>query len=351
MITGLRLQHFRSYEDATFVFGDGVNILVGPNGSGKTNLLEALLVAARGNSYRVGDGELVQFGSIWARIDAEEDDGHHRTLKLQNNGAVKKTYEINEKPYQRLPEHKKLPVVLFEPNHLLTLSGPPDGRRAYLDDILEQTTPGFTSFRRNYRRVLAQRNALLKQPNTKPEEFFPWNLRLGELGAVIHRSRTALIETFNQAIAQLYTELSKDDIPVTLAYESRFAASDYETKLFHMLESNLHQDTARGFTSHGPHREDFGVLFDGHPSHSSASRGEMRTAVLTLKILELRELHRATGRSPLLLLDDVFSELDSSRRHLLAAYMQHYQTFLTTTDADALTDTLAHSTLINIRHT
>lgn len=346
MVSDIHVQHFRSYEDASFEFGEGVNIIVGPNGSGKTNLLEAILVLARGGSYRVSDADLLRFGADWARLDAHTGNGGERTVKLQNQGTVKKTYQLDGKAYTRLPQQKHLPVVLFEPNHLFVLQGPPEGRRNYLDDILEQTTPGYTSFRKNYRRVLAQRNALLKHPNTKNQDFFPWNLRLSELGAVIHRTRRAFIDELNEAITGLYHELAGEKTSLTLTYSSHLAPVEYETKLLRALEDNFDKDIARGFTTYGPHREDMQVLFDGNPAELVASRGEIRSATLALKILELQKLQTTTNQTPLLLLDDVFSELDGARRRALTAHLQAYQTFLTTTDADIVVKHFTTSTII-----
>ncbi|QQS20196.1 DNA replication and repair protein RecF [Candidatus Saccharibacteria bacterium] len=348
MISSIRLQQFRSYLDTKFEFGDGVNVIVGSNGSGKTNLLEAVLVAARGGSYRVADADLIHFGKEWARLDALFDASHNRTIKLTPHGLTKKTYTIDDKQYTRLADNKKHPVVLFEPNHLLLLQGAPENRRNYLDDILEQTTPGYTSFRKNYKRVLAQRNALLKHRNAFAHDYFPWNLRLSELGAVIHRARSELTAELHTQIDQLYGELSKDKKRVTVEYSGQFAAGTYESQLLHALESNISREIDRGFTTHGPHREDFKVLFDGVPSTLTASRGEVRSATLALKILELQVLERVNGVKPLLLLDDVFSELDVTRRSALTTHLQHYQTLLTTTEADIVKDDVKKYTVISL---
>jgi len=338
MISDLRLQQFRSYTDASFEFGPGVNIIVGPNGSGKTNLLEAILVLARGNSYRVSDADLLQFGTSWFRLDARlEPQDALRTVKLVSAPRQTKTYEIDEKLYKRLSLAHTVPVVLFEPNHLQLLHGAPELRRSYLDDLLEQTNPGFSSFRRNYRRILAQRNALLKRPQ-RPSvpELFPWNLRLSELGATITRARAALCVQLAERLTDLYVEISQVETRVTLAYQPKFPVESYESQLLAKLESHLPEDILRGFTAYGPHREDFTVLFDGRPADEYASRGETRTALLSLKIIELQLLEAVRDQTPLLLLDDVFSELDGARRRALTGFLQRYQTFLTTTDADVV---------------
>lgn len=151
MIHDIRVQNFRSYKDSAFEFGDGVNIVVGPNASGKTNLLEAILVVARGTSYRTKSArDLVQFDKDWARLEASTETGQ-RILKIDNQQEpATKTFDINSQIYRRLPLGKTLPVVLFEPEHLRLLNGQPERRRDYLDDILEQTISGYGKLRRDY---------------------------------------------------------------------------------------------------------------------------------------------------------------------------------------------------------
>lgn len=334
MIQRLRLQHFRSYSDASFDLGPGVNIVVGPNASGKTNLLEALLVLARGSSYRAVDSELVEFNQEWSRLDAFGDE--QRTIKIvKAGGRASKTYEIGGKAYGRLTLNHTLPVVLFEPNHLQLFVAGPEGRRTYLDDLLEQTLPGYATLRRQYRRTLAQRNKLLKQSHSpNASQIFPWNIRLSQLAGQVVRARSELVGRLNQPLPSLYNELSKTATKTSADYVSQWPAEAYESHLLKKLDASLADDLARGFTGSGPHRDDLNVLLDGHLSQLAASRGEMRTAVLALKLVELQLLETARDQKPLLLLDDVFSELDGGRRRALAEHVVGYQTFITTTDAD-----------------
>jgi DNA replication and repair protein RecF len=345
MITDLRLQHFRSYTDASFELGLGVNIVVGPNASGKTNLLEAVLVLARGSSYRAKDAELVQFGRDWARLDANVP-GSSRTVKIELNGVAKKTFVIDDQELSRMTQQRALPVVLFEPDHLLLLSGSPDLRRTFMDDLIEQTVPGFGATRQHYRRVLAQRNSLLKKnPRGLAEQLFVWNVRLSELGGRVAQERQRLVHNFNERIAEIYSSLAGRADDVAVQYASPFPPNTYETALLHKLEQSIELDVQRGFTAYGPHRDDMAVLIGGHPVQEAASRGEIRTLVLALKILELHLLEQVRGQKPLLLLDDVFSELDGKRRQALTKFVNSYQTFITTTDADIA---LRHFTESNI---
>jgi DNA replication and repair protein RecF len=347
MISDIRLQHFRSYEDATFEFGPGVNIIVGPNGSGKTNLLEALQILAIGRSYRVQDAELLQFDEPWFRLDSHLDDGAYtRVVKFVTTPRQYKTFELDGVTHRSLAFEHTTPIVLFEPNNLFLLHGAPELRRAYLDDILEQIQPGYATFRKHYKRALAQRNALLKKGIPSPQEIFPWDLRLSELGAVISRSRAGLVTQLSESLRDLYTTISHTNKNVQLHYETGFPTESYETHMLQKLESALSRDIARGFTAYGPHREDMSVTFDGHPAEEVASRGEIRTVVLALKIIELGIIEKVRGKTPLLLLDDVFSELDGTRRRALTDYLQRYQTFLTTTDADLVVKHFTTSTIL-----
>ena len=337
MLESIRLQNFRSYTDEPFELGNGVNIIVGPNASGKTNLLEAILMITRGNSYRAKDSELIQFEAPWARLEASASD-YERIVKLERQGdAVKKTFVVNEQSFQRLSMQKTIPSVLFEPNHLSLLTGTPELRRNFLDDLIEQTVPGFNTTRRAYRRVLSQRNALLKKGyQAASSQVFVWNLRLSELGGHIARERIKLIEAINTRATETYCGLSNTTATVRVVYESSCTQEQYETTLLKALEKNLERDCLLGFTTAGPHRDDMQVILNDRPAEETASRGETRSVILMLKIVELQLLGAARGTIPLLLLDDVFSELDGKRRHALTAHLQPYQTFITTTDADVV---------------
>jgi DNA replication and repair protein RecF len=334
MISDIRLQSYRSYGEATFEFGTGVNIIVGANASGKTNLLEAILVVCRGSSYRAKDIDLIAFQAPWSRLDASTHDGVRSVIVERKNQTVEKKYIIQSVSLKRLLMNKTIPVVVFEPDHLRLLSGGPERRREYIDGILEQTISGFSKLRRDYKRTLAQRNRLLKNIHVGPDEMFVWNVRLSELAGKIVSYRKVLIDTLQSDIQAIYQSLSQTKTEIDIQYSSHCNILNYSTDLLKHLEQGLNEDIQRGFTSYGPHRDDIIVTIDSHPAAVSASRGESRTILLALKILELKIIEKNRGKKPLFLLDDVFSELDGSRRKALTNYLQNYQTFITTTDAD-----------------
>jgi DNA replication and repair protein RecF len=183
--------------------------------------------------------------------------------------------------------------------------------------------------------VLSQRNALLKKGMAHAgPQVFVWNLRLSELGGRVARERTQLVGHVNKLATDTYRGLSHSNASVELSYQSNCPADQYETGLLKKLEANLERDCLLGFTGAGPHRDDLAAALNGQPVATTASRGETRSLILMLKIIELQLLQAARGTTPLLLLDDVFSELDGKRRHALTAHLKTYQTFITTTDAD-----------------
>lgn len=337
MIRTLRLQQYRSYADESLELEPGVNIVVGPNASGKTNILEAILLLATGGSYRANDAELIAHDMSWARLEASTET-ERRVIKLEHEpgGRVRKTFVINEQKFSRLSHQKTWPVVLFEPNHLQLLSGSPELRRDYLDLLLEQLEPGYGSLRRQYKRALTQRNALLKNESGDTGQLFAWNIRLSTLGGQVADSRLGLIGLLNDKLASAYAQLSNYTTSVVVTYVSACSTENYSSSLLKKLENSTELDYLRGFTSVGPHRDDWRLELHGRQAEQTASRGETRTLMLALKVLELQLVEEARELKPILLLDDVFSELDGSRRRALTEVLQQHQTFITTTDADVV---------------
>lgn len=344
MITNIRLQSFRSYQDASFEFDPGVNLIVGPNASGKTNLLEAVLLVARGKSYRVKDSELIAYNKTWARIDADVG-SDHRVLKLQTEAdKAQKTFTVDDKTLSRLTLSKQIPTVLFEPNNLLMLSSSPELRRAFLDDLIEQTDSQYVRLLAQYKRTLLQRNRLLKIADSASlRQLFVWNIRLSELASQLVAARIEMLEQINQEIGDIYSGLAQQTTPLEVSYSTKLNTNNYATSLLKKLEKDQPLDVARGFTGAGPHREDITFSLNEQPLITTASRGEIRTALLSLKIIELKIIERQRNQPPILLLDDVFSELDGARRKALTEFMKDYQTFITTTDADIIAHDFAQS--------
>lgn len=341
MIEQIRLQNYRSYSDKIFKFKPGVNIISGPNGSGKTNLLEAILLICQGKSYRAPDVDLIQHQKSWTRVDALLTDYPNRSVKIIAGKYISKEMQISNKTYRRVDSKHKLPVVVFEPNHLMIVSGSPSYRRDYLDDILEQITPDYGRIKSTYLKVLRQRNALIKRKQIKHDLLFPWNVRLSQLGGVIAAKRQWLSEQLNRDINEIYRQIAEDASEITLTYQPCVDIGQYESKLMQKIEHSLELDIVRGSTTYGPHREDMAINLNDKSLSSIASRGEARTVLVALKILE-QHIKEANHQSPIILFDDVFSELDSKRSQYLADHITNHQAFITSTNVHKLSEKTNH---------
>ncbi len=337
MIDSIRLQNFRSYRDESFEFEDGVNIVVGPNASGKTNLLEAVLMLAAGSSFRASDNDLIRFSADWTRLDGFFGSQSRIVKLVRKDDQLTKEFSIENSVYKRLGLERTQPVVLFEPNHLQLASRGPDFRRDFFDNVLGRTQPGYKNLLARYRRSLSQRNALLKQPPAKAKkQLFAWDVRLSELGAQVALARQQLAEDINRSIPKSYNKIAGKRSKITFEYRPHFDIASYSSRMMSKLEKAAATDFARGFTAYGPHREDFLMQLNKQPAQIAASRGEIRSLLIALKIFELGLVEKARQAKPIFLLDDVFSELDGARRHHLVDYLKDYQSIITTTDADSV---------------
>jgi DNA replication and repair protein RecF len=344
--SSIRLQNFRSYTDFVVELNEGVNIVVGPNASGKTNLLEAFMVVSGFNSYRTNFDNLINFSADWCRIDAEFGD-QKRVIKINTQPKLNKIYEINNKLTKRITYKDIVPVVLFEPNHMQLLTGSPETRRNYLDGILSKTDIEYAKTLRDYKKILNQRNNLLKKGDIS--SIFVWDIQFAQKAGYLHKKRKALVDILNNKLTDRYKNISNKDVIVEITLLCNSPKENYETELISLLNKEAQNDLHKGFTSKGPHRDDFLISLNGIAAEYTASRGETRTMILALKLLEVDLIETERQQKPLILLDDVFSELDGSRRKALTRYINTHQTIITTTDADIVTKEFAqNSNLISL---
>ena len=336
----------RAHQDLSLEFSDGVNVLVGPNACGKTTVLEAVALSTLGTNPNGRIKDVVADGSDWARIDVQ-DDGGQRTLKLTGEDTVLKTYELSGVTVKRLRHDQILPTVWFDPEQLRLLRGSPARRREYLDGLLSQIDAGYLNSLRQYNRALKQRNALLKAAKFSQDQMFVWNIRIVEHAKYIQSKRVELVSSLNSSLGDTYASLAGKQKDITTGYSTSISGDSYGEALLQKLEQNVMKDRALGFTSAGPHRDDL-VFLDaqGKQLNATASRGEVRTLVLSLKVLELQALEEYYGSKPVLLFDDVFSELDGARRRAFTEYLTSHQAIITTTDADIVTKDFAKTSKI-----
>lgn len=327
----IHLQNFRNYSSQEFSFSEGINLIVGPNTVGKTNLLEAIYLLASRKSFRARlEEEMVQRDKEVARLKAQIlVDGEKKLLEIvltrgEVNGSrvAKKRYLVNGIPRRMIDFLENFRVVYFGPQDLEIMVDSPSIRRSWLDLVLEQADKNYRRANLSYQKGLRQRNRLLEQirDEGKPRSsLFFWDKLLIENGQLITEKREEFLNFINENhdfFGQLEIHYEK-----SLISETRLAKYSQE-------------EVAVATTLVGPHRDDFEVWQNNQNLHTYGSRGEQRTAVFNLKLAELEFLSEQTGQRAMLLLDDIFSELDEQRRKHLLEVIPQQQTLLTTTDID-----------------
>lgn len=328
-VRSLAVENIRSHKKFSRRLSRNVTVITGPNGSGKTSLLEAVMLSLSGSSFKGSAADLLQRGAEWWRIDIELD-SQVRTLKYQPHHTKPKQFEIDGKVFARLPAQNRYPVVLFEPDDLRLLHGSPARRRQFVDNFAGHLVPNYSQVLRRYERALQQRNRLLKK-GANHDELFAWNVSLAKYGAHIIEMRIRLLERLNQGLNKTYRTIAQTKDSVSVHY-SHTMVDNIEQKILHDLESYVARDQLLGYTSVGPHRHDILFEFNGAPALGSASRGEVRTIILALKFLEVDIIQDVTGLLPIILLDDVLSELDDKRQIHLATKFQNHQIIMTSTN-------------------
>lgn len=339
------IQHVRSHEKAVVEFSPGVTVITGPNGSGKTTILESLYISLQGTSFKGTDKDVLQRDQDWWRIDVLLDDEQKRVVKFDpSRTSGKKQFVVDEKTSYRLPPKSKYPIVLFEPDDLRLLHGSPTRRRQFIDRFISQLNPLYGIALRKYDRSLKQRNNLLKQAYIGDDQLFVWDISLSEHGAYIIEQRIAFIEQINSKLNDAYHDIAHTNDEVSMHYSHTFVG-DVKSKLLHELQASTGRDKIVGSTSIGPHRHDVIFQFNHSPALSVASRGEARTVVLALKFLEVDIIEQLTDLKPLILLDDVFSELDLSRQKSLSDTIRSHQIIITSTHVLSDSDEFKHVVL------
>ena len=335
--TSLTVRDFRNYERATLQLSEGLTVLAGPNGAGKTNLLEALYFGLTARSCRTNnEREVVRFGQPAARVEVEvqADDGVHRLEVGLAPGAEKKML-VDGAPVERIAGVPVRPLVgVFLPDRLELVKGAPASRRGHLDQLVAALWPARSDDRAAYSKALAQRNALvarIRNGSARADLLDTWDAELARHGMVLMRNREQALELVQPAFTERARDLGLPE-PCKLRYQPRSKADD-APGLIAELEERRQSDIDRGFTQHGPHRDDLAFLRDGRELRVFGSQGEQRLGLLALLLAERAAVAEERGFPPLLLLDDVMSELDADRRRLLVERVTAVgQCLITTTD-------------------
>ena len=338
-LLALELRDFRNIQAASFAPDPGLTVIAGANGQGKTNLLEAVYLLCGGKSFRGSkDNELVRHGCPTAGV-LGRCLGSQRELAVRldiygpGEGKRGRFAQVNGVDYGRATAIAgQFTAVVFEPGHLSLVKAGPDGRRRFLDAAICQLYPGYIAILRRYNKALTQKNALLRQYNEVRDAaalLDVFDAELAASGSEVSRRRTEWLAQAGPAAEGFYAELSSGAESLQIHYEGCCGSE----ALAQRLAASRQRDLRAGFCTCGPHREDFDVLLNGQSARTFGSQGQQRSTVLALKLAEAAVARTVTGEHPVLLLDDVLSELDEGRQSYLLARMDGKQSIVTCCDA------------------
>lgn len=341
-VNRLILHNFRNYVNINIEFTANINVFIGPNAQGKTNLLEALYIAAMGRSHRTTiDQELIR----WDQTAASAEVVFYRQ-EVENSVKIKfianqnKEILYNSHPVPAREIIGSLNAILFSPEDLLLIKGAPALRRRFLDNEISQANPPYYKHLLNYNRMLHQRNNLLKkirEGKSSAELLSPWDEQIANTAATLTQKRLEAVKKLTMLANLHHRKITSSQENLTVAYHinglNQDKTDDLKDWYLEQLNQQRRQDIMTGSTSVGPHRDDLIFSVNGKNLRNFGSQGQQRTGVLALKLAELEFIKSETGEYPILLLDDVMSELDSARRsELLLFIRERIQTFITAAD-------------------
>lgn len=339
-VTSLSVFNFRNWTDGKIEFDDKINILVGNNAQGKTNLLEAIYFCCIGKSLRAKDKELVQFekenGKITLNIQKKFSKPKIEVYLFRKQ---KKSVKINNIPINRIGQLMgEVNMVYFSPDELKLVKETPEDRRRFLDIHLSQMNKSYFYELGIYNKILNNRNKLLKTAKSKEElvDTLPiWNEKLAQSASKIISWRLEFIEKLKPIVKNVHCFLSDNNESINLVYSTNIDTNgDIKTQILKKLENDFEKECILGYTATGPHRDDIKITLNGKDVKNFASQGQQRSCALSLKLAEIQLIKDQVGENPVLLLDDVFSELDLNRREKLLEFAKDVQTIITCTDID-----------------
>lgn len=373
-VNKIKLIHFRNFLEVSLDFDDSLNIFIGDNAQGKTNIIESIYTLLRGSSYRTKDEyNLINWHEKQSYLlgEAEKEREHFQiNILLQNidkldllTKRIKKIIKVNKKYQRRAWLKEKFYPVIFTPEDLQIIKSTPSIRRKFLDEIIINLTPVYEQYLKDYNRVLYQRNVLLKTERNKnsiDKHLSIWDKKIVELGTLIIRHRIKVLQLINKKVKDIHQLLTKNKETLKLKYNSNVLTSftedkqEIEVMFQEILENNKEKDYRLKMTTVGPHRDDYSIMSNSVNLGIYGSQGQQRTAVLALKIAELEMIKEKDQEYPPLLLDDVLSELDSYRKLFLIQLIKErpLQTFITSIDLHDLTqyDFVKHSKIFKVKN-
>lgn len=361
-IKSIALKNFRNYDYQKLELDDKLNIIIGDNAQGKTNLLEALYVCGFGKSFRTNkDSDLINFEeeTTTVKIEIEQENGYEQAIEYRINQKNKKEFLVNGVNITKISELLgTINLVLFYSDDLKLIKDSPQERRKFINRELSHISRIYCLDIIEYNRILIQRNELLKKIFYQPafkETLDIWDEQLALKGAKIIVKRMSFVGLLNDISHEIHKNITSQTENLSINYITSVKnLTNYDTikgDLMAGLKKNQESDIKRGFTSVGPHRDDIDIKINGINIKSFGSQGQQRTAALSLKLSEIEIIKREVGEYPILLLDDVMSELDHKRQRDLIYTLKNVQTIITTTDVkNLLDDYINASKLIQVKN-
>lgn len=347
-VDSIRLVNYRNYNNLEIDLNEKANIFIGKNAQGKTNLLEAIYMCASGKSFRTNrDKEIINFDKSEAYVGAKINTGRmDKIIEIKLDKDKPKRIKVNKKELKNYKElYSGLNVVIFSPEDLNLVKGGPQERRSFLNMEISQIKPVYSYNINRYNKVLFQRNNILKASKFKKNissilEVF--DLQLVKLGCEIILERNRYIEELSVISNKIHSKTTCGNEDLRLIYKSNIDIlenkDEMETNYLNKLKSNIEKDMECNFTEIGPHRDDIDMYINQNNLKIFGSQGQQRTVVLSIKLAEVEFIKKEIGTYPVLLLDDVFSELDEDRKKYLIYSFKDMQTIITVTDAVELND-------------
>ena len=339
-IKKLFLQNFRNYENETFDFSEGLNVLFGKNAQGKTNCAEAVFYLCTGASLRIRhDKQLIKMGADSAYIRAEAENRYGKVTIEANIYENKREIRVNgSKITKNADLMGHINSVFFSPGELRLIQDGPDERRRFMNISISQTSPAYYTALLRYNKILDQRNSLLKSSDVSLilDTLPVWDEQLCKYAAIITKKRAEFLDKLAPYAKEYHSYLTEGGEELTVKPDRRYDGDEDEIAqiLMRRLANNYEKDLRLGFTTVGPHRDDLDVQINGIDAKAYASQGQMRTAALALKLSEINIFKELSGENPILVLDDVMSELDLKRRRKLLQCIADVQTILTCTHTE-----------------
>lgn len=339
-VESIELTNYRNYKSLNLHFSDGVNIIKGLNAQGKTNLIEAIFLCSIGKSLRVSrEKELIKFGEEFAKIKINIAKKYKNTqIFVYFSKKTKKSVKIDDIPIKKIGELLgEFNAVYFSPDELKLIKDSPEDRRRFFDIHISQISKHYFYLLNRYEKILANRNKLLKSNiniATLKDTLEIWNTQLIDIGSKIIYQRLKFINNLSEYAEKSHNYLSSNNEKLTLEYSgiNLKSITEIENEFAQQLKNNTEKDIKLGYTTVGPHRDDLKIFINNIDVRLFGSQGQQRTVALSLKLAELEIMKNETGDMPVLLLDDVLSELDERRRDRLLKFCSKAQTFITCTE-------------------